>query len=128
MPQLQSGRHVAVSEPGLIEAITQGDENIALGVIMGSRLSIRNTRDLAELLPVVYFDDSAGTPPDCPRYPSGLQVHEVLNGQSDWSDEEVEEFRSWIETNEGLHQWLAGYLDRLNDTIRNAKIWGKSEA
>lgn len=123
MPQLQSGRHVAVSEPGLIEAISQGDETVALGVIMGSRLSIRNTRDLVELLPVVYFEDSAGTPPNCPKYPSGLRVHEVLNGHSDWSDEEVEEFRSWIENNEGLHQWLAGYLERLDDATRNARIW-----
>jgi hypothetical protein len=123
MPQLQSGRHVAVGEPGLIEAITRGDENSALSAIMGSRLSIRSTRDLVALLPVVYFDESQGTPPDCPKYPSGLLVHEVLEGQSDWSDEEVAEFRSWIENHAGLQQWLADYLERLDDAIRNAWIW-----
>lgn len=127
MPQLQSGRHVAVGEPGLVEAITQGDEDSALATIMHSRASIRDTRDLVDLLPVVYFNESEGTPPDCPRYPSGLLVHEVLEGQSDWSDEEVAEFRSWIENHAGLHRWLADYLERLDDAIRNARIWQSSD-
>ena len=119
MPQLQSGRHVAVAEPGLIEAITQGDEYSALAAIMEVRTSIRDTRDLIELLPVVYFDESEGTPPDCPSYFSGLLVREVLEGQSDWSDDEVAEFRSWTRNHAELHQWLADYLERLDDAIRN---------
>lgn len=121
MPQLESGRHVAVGEPGLIEAVRQADETGALNAVMLTRTSIHDTRDLVGLLPVVYFDESRGTPPDCPKYPSGLLVHEVLEGQSDWSDDEVAEFRSWIENHAGLHGWLADYLVRLDEAIRASR-------
>ncbi len=121
MPQLESGRHVAVGEPGLIEAVSQADETAALNAVMLTRTSIQNTRDLVELLPVVYFDERKGTPPDCPKYPSGLLVHDVLEGRSDWSEEEVTEFRSWIENHTGLQQWLADYLEQLDEAIRTSR-------
>lgn len=123
MPQLESGRHVAVGEPGLIEAVRQADETGALNAVMLTRTSIRKTQDLAELLPVVYFDEREGTPPDCPKYASGLLVHEVLEGKSDWSDDEVTEFRAWIKNHTGLQQWLADYLEQLDEAIRTTRSW-----
>lgn len=118
MPQLKSGRHVALGEPGLIEAVSQDDETKALSAVLITRTSIQEPWDLAEVLPVVYFDETRGTPPDCPRYPSGFLVYEVLEGKSDWREDEVSEFRTWIENDAGLQQWLAHYLRRLDEAIR----------
>lgn len=123
MPQLESGQHVAVAEPGLVEAVTQADEAGALNAVMATRTSIQDQRDLVELLPVVYFDEREGTPPVCPQYPSGLLVQDVLEGQSDWSDDEVSDFRSWVENNAGLQDWLAGYLERLDEAIKKSRSW-----
>jgi hypothetical protein len=64
MPQLESGRHVALGEPGLIEPVGQDNENGAFAAAVIARTSIRTDRDLIEVLPVIYFDESKGTPPD----------------------------------------------------------------
>jgi hypothetical protein len=123
MPQLASGRHVALGEPGLIEAVNQDDEKGAVRAALIARTSIQKAWHLAEVLPVIYFDESQGTPPDCPRYPSGWLVYEVLEGRSDWTEEEVAEFRAWMEYDPGLQQWLSNYLRRLDEAIRNSPRW-----
>lgn len=127
MPQLESGRHVAVGEPGLIEAVTQADETGALKAALIARTSILRAWDLLEVLPVIYFDETQGTPPDCPRYPSGFLVYEILEGRPNWSDGEVAEFRTWIESNAGLNRWLADYRVRLDDAIRESPWWTVDE-
>lgn len=123
MPQLKSGRHVALGEPGLIEAVSQDNETKALGAVLITRISIQEPWNLAEVLPVVYFDESRGAPPDCPRYPSGFLVYEVLEGKSDWDDAEVAELRDWVENDAGLQQWIADYLRRLDEAIQSLPSW-----
>lgn len=126
MPKLESGRHVALGDPGLIEAVSQEDEVAALNAVLITRTSIQGARHLAEVLPVIYFDESRGRPPECPRYHSGFLVYEVLEGKSDWGEDEVTEFRDWIENDADLRRWLSDYLRRLGEAIR-PELLGQAE-
>jgi hypothetical protein len=123
VPQLESGRHVALGEPGLVEAVSQEYENGALKAALIARTSIRKDWDLVEVLPVVYFDESQGAPPDCPQYPSGYLVFEIFEGVSDWSEDEVSDFRAWLENDAGLQEWVADYRRRLDEAIRTSPHW-----
>lgn len=127
MPQLASGRHVALDEPGIIEAVGQEYANGALKAALIARTSIRKDWDLVEVLPVFYFDESKGTPPDCPQYPSDYLVFEILEGKSDWSEDEVSEFRAWIENDAGLRKWITDYRRRLDEAIRTSPHWQMEE-
>jgi hypothetical protein len=127
MPQLNSGRHVALGEPGLIEAVGQDNKNGAFAAAVIARTSIRKDRDLIEVLPVIHFDQSKGTPPDSPQYPSDYLVFEVLEGKSDWSENEVSEFRAWIENDAGLREWITDHRRRLDEAIRASPHWQLEE-
>ena len=106
MPMLSSGRHVAVEMHSLAERIRYGEDHLVYGLILMYRLSVSQPTDLYPTLPVVYFRDGEGTPPDAPRYRSGYTVAQVLAGEADWSAEEIAEFRTWLETDPRFLAWL----------------------
>lgn len=124
MPQLSSGRHVAVSADLLIAACQNGSDEQRSVFIMAYRLNVPTPEALEPRLAVCHFDLTQGTPPNAPCHPSGYVVADVLEGRrDDWTPEEVEEFRTWLRTNPRQKVWLQQQFDAINDAIRNSSVW-----
>ncbi len=85
MPQLKSGRHVALSISPYLDALTAGSDESKYFAILALRLSANSPQALLYQVVIGYFREGQGTPPDAPSYPSGYCVGDVLEGRSDWS-------------------------------------------
>jgi len=123
MPQLSTGRQVGVMAHALIDHVTQGTDVSVYAFIVAYRLSVQEAAHLRNLLPVIYFRENEGTPPNAPAYRSGFLVQDVLAGRAGWSESETEEFKAWLEANESLNTWLAENFDEINQAIQSSLIW-----
>jgi hypothetical protein len=123
MPQLKSGRHVGISADPLIKTIKFGTDVHVSAVIMAYRMSVTSPDKLKDFLSVAYFREGEGTPPDAPSYDSGFFVRDVLAGKADWSEDEVQEFRTWLDTNEKINAWIAREFEVINAAIRDNLVW-----
>lgn len=123
MPQLNTGRHVGVMAHTLIDHVTQGTDASVYAFIVAYRLSVQEAAHLRNLLPVVYFKEVQGIPPNAPAYSSGFLVQDVLAGKAGWLLSEVDEFKTWLESNEPLNNWLTENFAAINQAIQSSIIW-----
>lgn len=85
MPQLKSGRHVAVSASPYLDALAADKDESRYFAIVALRLHAGTPQALRDHLVIGYFGEDQGTPPDAPSYNSGYCVSDVLEGRSDWN-------------------------------------------
>lgn len=122
MPQLKSGRHVALDASPYLDAVSHGSDNSKYYAIVALRLNASTPQALCNHLPVVYFREDLGAPPDAPYYDSGYTVADILEGRSDWRPDEVDEFSALVKDSRfGL--WLQAEFDELNKAIQDNSIW-----
>lgn len=124
MPQLQSGRHVALSISPYLDALTSGPDESRNFANVVLRLNIATPEDLRDHLVVGYFVEGEGAPPAARSYNSGYSVADVLSGCSDWSPDEVEEFRAFLTKDPRFDPWLQDQFDELHQTVRDNSVWG----
>ena len=123
MPQLKSGRHIALIAKPFIEAITTGSDENKSFAIMTVRLKIQTPAQLRDYINISYFKEGEGIPPDAPAYYSGFNVGEILAGKADWSQAEIDEFRAWLDTNPQIDGWLQKQFDAIDSAIKNNAVW-----
>lgn len=120
MPQLKSGRHVATTLDGLMNAITHGTPESVSYAILALRLLANKPASLRGAAAVVYFRN--GPPPDGEAYHSGFSVLDVLAGKAGWSEDEIQEFREWLDGNAAT-EWLKSEHQRLHAAATASPVW-----
>ena len=122
MPRLSSGRHVATSATPFFDAIESDSDTFMYYAILAIRLYASTPAALRDHLPIFYFVEGAGTPPDAPCYYSGYCVSDVLEGRSDWSEKEVEEFRAFL-MEPRFAAWFDDLCVEIDQAIQNSPVW-----
>lgn len=122
MPQLKSGRHVALSASPLIDQLKFGTDVEISAVVIAYRLTISSAHQLRDFLTVGYFREGE-EPPEARSYNSGFLVKDVLAGKADWSQEEIQEFEAWLNANTKLNDWLTEQFNSINVAIRDNLVW-----
>jgi hypothetical protein len=123
MPQLKSGRHVAISASPYLDALASNKDESRYFAMIALRLHANTPQALRDHLVIGYFVEGEGTPPDAPSYNSGYCVADVLEGRGDWSADEVEEFRQFLDEPR-IGTWLQEQFDEIDDAIKNNSVWG----
>lgn len=123
MPKLTSGRCVGVEVTPLAKHASEGADEHIYAFIVDYRLKIQQPSDLRNLLAVLYYKDSLDEPPKAPSYRSGHLVQDVLAGRADWSPSEIEEFKTWLETDRAVNVCMTEQFDAINAAIRNSPVW-----
>lgn len=123
MPQLKSGRHVALSASPLLDKIRYGSDTSVSAVIMAFRLSVSSPQQMRDFLTVGYFRVGEGNPPNAASYDSGFLVKDILEGEADWTEEEIREFENWLNTNPEINHWLSEQFKEIDTAIRNHVVW-----
>lgn len=123
MPQLKSGRHVALSASPYLDALWSEKDESRYFAIVALRLHANSPEALRNHLVIGYFVEGQGTPPDAPSYNSGYCVADVLEGRSDWSPEEVDEFRQFLDEPR-IEAWLQAQFDEIDAAIEDNPVWG----
>lgn len=122
MPQLKSGRHVAISASPFLDALAAEQDESKYFAIVALRVNASTPEALRDHLVVGYFDEGQGTPPDAPSYNSGYCVADVLRGRTEWSADEIEEFRQFL-NEPRIGAWLQAQFDQIDDAIKNNPVW-----
>jgi len=117
MPQLRSGRYVAVSASPYMDALSAEKDESRYFAILALRVHANSLQGLRDHLVIGYFVEGQGMPPTL-SYNSGYCVADVLEGRSD----EVEEFRQFLDEPR-FSAWLQAQFDELDDAIRNNPVW-----
>lgn len=125
MPQLKSGRHVALSASPYLDALASEKDESRYFAMVALRVHAGSPRALRDHLVIGYFVAGQGTPPNAPSYNSGYCVADVLEGRSDWSLDEVEEFRQFLDEPR-IGGWLQAQFDEIDDAITNNPVWGSN--
>lgn len=123
MPQLKSGRHVALSASPLLDKIKFGSDASVSYTILAYRFEVSSPQKLRDFLTVGYFREGEGGPLDALSYDSGFLVRDVLAGRAGWSADEVDEFEQWLSTSAPLDAWLVEEFNAINHVIRNSLVW-----
>lgn len=120
MPRLKSGRHVAITVHGLMDAISYGTTESVSYAILALRLLAVDPASLREPAPVLYFRN--GGPVDGEAYHSGFNVRDVLAGKAGWPEDEIQEFRDWLDS-DGATKWFQSEHRRLNEAASASPVW-----
>jgi hypothetical protein len=123
MPQLKSGRHVALSASPYLKALASGPDESRYFAVVALRLNAPTPDALVKHLVIGHYLDGTGTPPNAPCYNSGYCVADILEGRSDWSPDEVDEFRNFITQDPRFKTWLQAQFDELNHAIEVNPLW-----
>ncbi|MCC7182361.1 MAG: hypothetical protein IT509_02175 [Rhodocyclaceae bacterium] len=123
MPQLSSGRHVSLSASPFLDALSSEQDGSRYFAIVALRVHAATPQALRDHLVIGYFVDGQGTPPDAPSYSTGYCVADVLEGRTDWSPDEVDEFRQFLDQPR-FRTWLQARFDEIDEAIRNNPVWG----
>lgn len=123
MPKLKSGRHIGVEPTSLLNAVKFGTPEEIYFFVLTYRLSVKGPRDICQILPVIYFEEGAGEPPNAPMYRSGFLVQDVLAEKAGWAAEEISEFDLWLKHNEPLNDWLLKNFQEIDEAIKNSLLW-----
>lgn len=124
MPQLSSGRHVALSASPYLDALRAEHDESKYFAVVALRLHAGTPQALRDQLVVGYFVEGQGTPPDAPAYNSGYCLADVLEGRTDWSPDEVDDLRQFVEHDPRFGPWLQARFDEINEAIRDNPVWG----
>jgi hypothetical protein len=124
MPQLKSGRDVGLSISPYLDALTYGPDESKYFAIVALGLNTATPEALLNHVIVGHFVEGEGTPPNDHYYNSGYCVADVLEGRSDWSAEEVAEFRTFLTGEPRVGPWLQAQFDKLKQTIQDNSVWG----
>ena len=116
MPQLPSGRHVALTADPILELARQGN----WGLTMAFTLEVKSVEDLAPLLNIAYFKPVAGESGPGVPYPSGLMLSDIGTEKCDWPTEDVAFFNTWL-ASDAVRQWMQNTHDELAELIRTVK-------
>lgn len=116
MPQLPSGRHVALSGDGALALARKG--NLALS--MAFTTEVKSAEDLSPLINVIYFKHIDGVAGPGESYPSGLMLSDVGTEKCDWPAEDVAFFNQWL-VSDIAKQWQQNVFDELAELIRTVK-------
>lgn len=123
MPKLKSGRHVGVESSTLLNAVKFGTPEEIYFFVLAYRLSVKGPEDICQILPIIYFEEGQGEPPNAPMYRSGFLVQDVLAGKAGWTAEEISEFDLWLKKNEQLNAWLLANFQEIDEAIKNSLLW-----
>lgn len=124
MPKLKSGRHVGIEPSSLLNAVKFGTPEEIYIFVLTYRLSVKGPEDICQILPVIYFEEGQGEPPNAPKYRSGFLVQDVLTGKAGWTAEEISEFYLWMKENEQLNAWLLANFQEIDEAIKSSLLWG----
>lgn len=119
MPLLSSGRHVCLTTDHLLAALTRGSNEMKFMAVVSYRLAVPNAEALRQHLMIGYLEG----PPPAPAFLSPFTVTDVLEGRSDWPDQDVEDFRIWFETHPAVAPWLEAQFELINEAIRNDPLF-----
>lgn len=122
MPQLKSGRHVALSASPYLDALSSEKDESRYFAILALRLHANSPQALRDHLVIGYFVEGQGTPPEAPTYNSGYCVADVLEGRTDWRPDEIKEFRQFLDEPR-LGAWLQAEFEEIDLAIKNSTIW-----
>lgn len=122
MPQLKSGRHVAISSIPFLNALESRHAESRYFATLALHHHVTTPDILCANLIVGYFLEGEGTPPYAPMYSSGYRVADVLEGRSDWQPDEVEEFREFLQSPRN-QSWLQREFARVADACQNNATW-----
>jgi len=124
MPQLSSGRHVAISPTPLNQLIDDilHERTLALWPL----LAISSPEDCLAFFEVIYFvekdaedkTDQASNgnyPPELMPAPTGLSPVDVLSEDSEWTADERHEFKAFL-SSERAQNFLQKAYDDVKDT------------
>jgi hypothetical protein len=120
MPQLSSGRHVCLSADHLLKGLMTGPDERKYYLLLVYRTTVTSPAKLRDHLFVGYGD---GPPPDATYVLSPFTVLDVLEGRSDWTADEVAEFRTWLETNPAIGPYLEEQFAAINEVILRDPLW-----
>lgn len=124
---LLSGRHVGLECISFKRFLqTEGSPRHQDEFVTLYRSEVKSPADFARLLPVLYFRQGVGEPPDAPTYRSGLNVGDVLAGEGSWSNAEIAELQYWVDTNAAFRCWLETSFAATERAIEACPLW-KSE-
>lgn len=118
MPQLPSGRHIALSPDRIMSMARKGD--FTLTMVLAAATGTGGEFDILEVLDVVGFDPSDGSA----RYPGrpvllGLLASAVFTDGCDWPDDDKTAFRTWLDEPR-TQAWLESIQDELADVVEAA--------
>ncbi len=116
MPQLPSGRHVAISGDYTLALARKG--NLALS--MAFILEVKSAQDLLPLINVIYFKPIDGANGKGEPYPSGLMLSDIGTEKCDWPAEDVAFFNQWL-ASDIAKRWQQDLFDELAKLIRTVK-------
>ncbi|MBS0557738.1 MAG: hypothetical protein JSR27_10040 [Proteobacteria bacterium] len=127
MPQLKSGRHVALSVIPYIDLLGSSalEDTRRFFAIVVMRLNIGSALALRDHALIGSFGADA-RPPDGPVYYSGCCVADVLAGRSDFSPDEIAEFAQWLESEPRMATWLQQQFEDINIAIQECSVWNSS--
>lgn len=105
MPQLTSGRHIALLIEPFRDALASADANLRLFAAIALRTYAATAQALLRETGIAYYETGQGDPPNAPHYYSGLCVADILDGRVDWSPDEVQDFRAFTQEAR-LTEWM----------------------
>lgn len=123
MPQLSSGRHIAISADPIHDNIAKGKDGKRYAAILVFRLTVHNAAELRNHMRVAFYHLTKGTPSVESSFDSGFSVADVLNGKADFSDAEVDEFRHWLDTDPRVEPYITGEYQRINQAILHSPVF-----
>lgn len=119
MPKLSSGRHFFLLLPNFTNPNFSVDAAV-FGIMLSAGVNV-TTESLKNLVPIGHLIDASDE--NSAILPTGLVVQDILDGRSDWSAQEIQEFseyiKDWVALNEQLNA-AAQILPHLGDYIRKS--------
>ncbi len=123
MPKLKSGRHFALETKSFADRAAKGSDAEMYAFALMYRFQVHGPDDSARFLPVLYFKEGEGEPPDAPVYRSGFTVGDIVDGNAGWSKDEIEELQAWIAKDENVQDWLRKDFEATDLAIRKSPLW-----
>ena len=120
--QLLTGRRVAISIHPYIRAVTKGPDTSMYFAVTTIRLHAADPGKLCGYLAVGYLDELESTGAEPIWRDSGYGVADILEGRTDWTSPEVEEFRNLIDSGR-FQSWLQDAYIELNAAIKDSPLW-----
>lgn len=123
MPQLKSGRHVGLSILPYLDVLRTGSPAQQYFAVLALRLNVPDPEALIAHAVVAYFAEGQGEPPNAPAYNSGLCVEDVLEGHAGWPEDDVEEFRRFVQDESRQGPWRRARFEDLDQAIQSCALW-----